>query len=314
MEQNVDYTGNTRDDNAASDLRNTNNDYSAYTRGNGVGATGADIQANLPSIGKLPIYQTASTIYNLGRDTYYSALRLTYENIGVARQVLQRRIGTAGAQGIPVNPVINEYGNNDYKVSPIQESRIDTQYDYVFRIGEYFAPINIKYTLKAEKNISASQLVDGPEIIEFVNRKPKIIDIEFQIRPNLSNDPTISRSESLASFVEGTVGLNGDEDVFEYELISLRAVLNALWLDNEVFTIEHAALNNIYDVRWVFMEDFEVRPNRGNVLVDFRMRLREVNMDENAIVFGNTYVDNSSTAGGGTSGFRQEEEDAGDIL
>lgn len=88
-----------------------------------------------------------------------------------------------------------------------------------------------------------------------------------------------------------------------YQIVELGTYLGKLYENADVFAVENKTINNDLLVQWVFMESYTFTVNPGSTVVDIDMKLREINMDENAIVFTDqSTVNSSSSAGGGSAG------------
>lgn len=241
---------------------------------------------NTPSIRQSTEYQAASNDIQRLNQAAQTTLKIGLEEIGVFRQLYQTG-GKANTPGLDIYQTksVQFAGeiNNNYTTQLGSLNRQDPMNEFVFRCGDYFLPISFSYTLVASKKHAISELVDGAEIIQQTFRKPKIINLNMKVETNearLSNESTASNSAFINAQYSGVE----TEDRVLYAVMSLRAVLNDLWEENNVFRIVQKTLNNDLNLDWVYLSDFEMEVTPGTTMINIKMTLREVNMLQNSII------------------------------
>lgn len=274
------------------------NNYTADTRPN-------DTPSDLPSLGQVPAYRAATEGISAIEKAYQSGLKITLSELGFWRQLVQ--FGGKARTSNPSFAAMSDTlkGFDRYTTEAKKIDRQDMQNDYVFRCGDYFLPINLTYKVKAEKNDSTSQLIDGAEIVQILNFKPLVVDVQLRIERDMSRIDTHPSASNMA-FVDALSyeayrdqNLEGT-DPATMAISDLGVALRNLYHTQDVFKIENKVLNNDLGLDWVYMKNYEYSPNAGSTIVDINMTLREINMTENAIVFGNETVNSGNAAGGGS--------------
>lgn len=292
------------------------NDYRTTTNPLGLDFNKGDVANAIPSLGNLPAYQSVSNALALAEAGLQSAVKITMSEIGFWRQVISYGGSVTTDQTDPdvisSKPFIltgtYDYGRNqnNYKVEPSVIQRTNFENECVFKIGEYFLPLSFNYRLHAEKITALSQLVDGPEIIQKIGKRPKTIDLTLRVEKDFNkiNTDSGTNNHSAMAFVQGeTLNDPLDPDGAYVQLAQLATVLRELYEDNDVFLLENTTLNNDHGFNWVFMESYDYRPNMGQSIVDISMRLRQIDMTENAIIIGQSTI-RSDVSVGDTGVFR----------
>lgn len=193
--------------------------------------------------------------------------------------------------------------------------RTDMSLDYVFRCGDYYLPLSMTYSVMSEKEEKLSQLVDGPEIVQALNIKPSVIEVNIRLeqaprdRRQTRNMSFVSSSDALAastarlqSEISGILGEeSANESIEQPSPADFGAVLRNLYKENDVFEIENNTINKVFGITYVYIKSFDYSTNQGSSIVNIRMTLREINMAENIIAIPITDIDTSTTAAAGNS-------------
>lgn len=298
---------------------NQNNDYRANSHGF-YGVSASDVSASLPSLMDSSLYRAGSDAINVAEGFYQTGLKLSLSEIGFWKQVFQygMKANTSGLttkiEGSAAENNLNGRDNNYQASTPVVYNRQDQNNEYVFRCGDYFLPLSFSYSIRASKSTAISQLVDGVEIIQHINKKPKMVDLQIRIERNQNRIQNTNTGSNM-SFVSSDLyspnsdirptiyGVEAGSDPALMALVELGTALNSLYENQDVFEIEHKTLNNDFGLNWVFMEDFEFNTNPGSTIVDIKMTLHQVNMAENAIIFGEATINPDTSAGGGSIAF-----------
>lgn len=304
-------TDNKKEGQAAASLQE-NSDYKASSIRNPLGMGTADVASAVPSISNIGSYRAATDITALANEVHQTTLKISLAEIGFWKQVLNyNRRASIPTFDDEVSDEKKKLENNiaAYKTRPelLDINRQDTQNEFVFRCGDYFLPLSFTYTINASKNIAYSQLVDGVEIIQVVNRKPKDITLNIRIERNLQKAQNTSSGRSMSFLnanVPGTAkdNIDGSEidlEEIKYQITALGVALNDLYERQEVFRVENKTVNTDIGISYALLSDYSYRVNAGATYVDIMMKLHEVNMDENSVVFDRRTVDAESSAGGG---------------
>lgn len=177
-------------------------------------------------------------------------------------------------------------------------NRTDMSLDFVFRCGDYYMPLSVTYNLRAEKSDATSQLVDGPEIVQRIAKRPKTIEVNIRVDRAERNsrttrymdiairDTSINRSDTRLWGEEANVfGPGLDRNIFETYPTSadLGAMLRDLYENNDVFEIENTVINKVFGVNYVYMKSYDYTTVAGNSTVNISMVLREIDMTANLI-------------------------------
>ena len=281
--------------------------------------TSADIVSSVGSLRDVPGYDVVTDTLRAAVNTGMAAIKISLSEIGFWKQVVSfgGRVDTKTERD-PINgkrleSVDNKRDNYIAWSTPYMD-RLDTTKEAIIKCGDYFMPLSLSYSLSAQKSLAVSQLVDGAEIIQRTAKKSKSIDVTVRIEKNTDRiEKNTDRLGNTASahkmaFVTSVPNAEPEYDVKPYEeewnvpnykLAQLASVLNDLYETKDAFKIENTTINNDFRVEWVVMERFDYNANQGSTIVDIRMTLREINMDENAIIFGEATVNPNKSAGGG---------------
>lgn len=236
-----------------------------------------------------------SVIEKLAQNPIRTTIRSASENFGQAvdgaayatKLVLNqagmiRSIARGGSRTSPENTsaLVELQGDigEQISLSEAEIQRYDSSKPYYFRCGEYFMPLSLSYNVVAEKNLAESQLIDGPNIIERVNKRRKIINVQV----------TIQFSEG------GNLNAVKNAGVMEQQN-NLTAMLNDLYENQDVFEISNEYINRELRVTHVVMARFTSTPGIGNTFMNMNMELYEVNMKANIIYDENAGVLNGFT-------------------
>lgn len=267
----------------------------------------------LPSLGNTGPYKAVSNALGEAERVTQAGLKITLSEIGFWRQVVQfgRKANSPGMNRTDPDSNIEALNNanNDYVATENIIYRQDPQYEYVFRCGNYFLPISMWYDVSASKNVVDSQLVDGPNIYEMINKKPKEVRVHLRIERSNNKLDNSGSSRNMAfmatdaAYNERSIGevspYAAEVNYIEYQVAELSAVLKELYEEKDVFEIEQKTLNNEVGLRWVYMDKYDLTTNQGSTIIDLEMTLKEVNMMENAIIFGESTIITNRSAGGG---------------
>jgi hypothetical protein len=286
-----------------------NNSYSVRTNQSGLlGFKPSNIASSIPSLSQIPAYKTATDTLAQLRGAFVTTVKLSLAEIGFWRQVAVygARAVTNDRKPNPDKVRLGELTDksNDYFIDTdnqqYQLRREDLKSEFSFQCGDYFLPLSFTYAINGGKNLALSQLVDGPEIIQQTFKKPKEVNLSIRIERNevrLKKSPTAS---NMAFIDANDIGTDTEEGWIQYKIMELGAVFTDLYETQDIFRIQHNTLNKDFKMSWVIMTDFSFKPNPGATVVDIEMKLREVNMEENAIDFNANTVDSTSSAGGGS--------------
>lgn len=291
-----------------------NNDYKASSVRNPLGMTKADVMSAVPSVSDIGAYKAATDVTALASQVYQTTLKISLAEIGFWKQVLNynRKASSPNfedelsAEKKSISAISAEYRT---RPAIIDINRQNTKNEFVFRCGDYFLPLSFTYSLRASKNIAYSQLVDGVEIIQVVNRKPKDITLNIRIERD-QNKATNTSAGQMMSFLNANVpgiakdNIDGSEidlEEIKYQITALGVALNDLYENQEVFRVENNTINDDMGIHYALLSDYTYRTNAGATYVDIMLKLHEVNMEENSVVFNRKTVDSSNSAGGGTA-------------
>ena len=286
------------------------------------GINKANVSGAIPTLADvIPGYRATQDAIETAYRVYQSGLKLSLSEIGFWKQLFVYG-GTAKSPGLkgkdslskllPGVGTTNE--KNNYATHLKTLDRQDVANEFVFKTGDYFLPLSITYSVEAGKNAATSKLVDGVEIVQMINKRPKVISLHIRIE----RDPVRLKNETMAnnmaivssqpkrynSVLASSSSPTMEEDMAPvYQIVELGTYLGKLYENADVFAVENKTINNDLLVQWVFMESYTFTVNPGSTVVDIDMKLREINMDENAIVFTDqSTVNSSSSAGGGSAG------------
>lgn len=227
-----------------------------------------------------------------------AAVKIGASEIGFTRQVLSYFGKATTKCDIGQNKGASGLGENiDYDTGEKNILRNDIKYECVFKCSDIYLPLSFNYTLRAEKATAISQIVDGPEIVQQVFKRPKVIECSLHIerRKNLlDNRPT---SQNMA-FVGDSDPINMNDRMI-YNVLDLGVVFERLYENQDVFRIEHQTLKTKFDVEYVYMEKYTLTTNEASTIVDINFTLRAIDMIENSIQFGSGTIDPTVSAGGG---------------
>lgn len=273
------------------------NSYTASSEGR-FRATKASVASSLPSLSDIGAYKAVSELGGLVEESYQTGLKISLAEIGVWRQIISYG-GVARSPGLrgrdyPGLESLPGDGGQNYSVAPRAINRRDPNNDFVFRCGDYFLPLSFTYNVRADKQTAVSQLVDGPAVYQQINKNPKTVSISIQIQRD---------QEKAGDSDDASMAFASPDNSSQYalQIRGLGSALNDLYERQDVFYIENKTLNNDLQLQYVYMEDYTFTVNQGSSIVDIEMTLREVNMQENAIVFGSATVNPDKSAGGGSN-------------
>lgn len=275
-----------------------NRSYVASSEGP-LGLSPAAAMNSVPSLGRTTAYQAVSNTIDMLRNTASTSMKIGLAEIGFIKQLRDHggvaRSNPDKEQSGGTLALVNKRSDS-YTSSPMGINRQDTEYEFVFRCGDYFLPISFDYSVRAQKTVARSQLVDGAEILQQTFKQPKIVNVSIRLERDLTRIDTYSQASTM-SFINAQVeGIETNDRVL-YDVMGLGAALDDLYENNDIFRIEHKTLNNDLNMDWVYMEDYEFSTTPGSTIIDIRMTLREVDMNENTIAFIETTIISDSSAG-----------------
>lgn len=281
------------------------NNYKASTEGL-LGKSPGNIQSSLPSLSDLGSYKVATDAIRLAEAAVQTGLKLTLSEAGVWKQIIRYNF-KAKTEGLSREIPINDSERNDKYTADtgtiistdyegnINSSRSNYERQAVFRAGNFFLPLSFSYDLKAGKQYSTSQLVDGPEIIQQVYKRPKEVTVRIKVERDNARLADISTASNMA-FLEATTVMSQGDDLDDpqiqnesnqpnLDLIGLGVVLNELYETNDVFQVENRVLNNDYMVDWVYLTGYDISTEVGSSITTLTLNMRSIDINENAIIF-----------------------------
>jgi hypothetical protein len=252
------------------------NDYKAVT-----GELLGDAQNALAKASELGITTALLAIGNRtgDEDRASMAVKLTLSTIGMARSLLQNGIRS------DTKEEFSEKGDHKISRSSPVLDRYDSDRDFCFRCGDYYMPLSIRFTLRAQKNFAESQLIDGPHIIERVSKAPKTIDVTIRLeRKGAYEIRTGDQAafERIASQGPQNLYIVNTEDLYN-PVPDISAMVNDLYERQDVFVLENPVLNGEHGVTHVVMRDYTIIPGEGTTLMTLQMSLMQVDINANII-------------------------------
>lgn len=273
------------------------NGYTADTRPYGINPEG--FQSYVPKLGQTAAYKAVAGALEQVVGAATTSLKITLSEVGVQRAVADTAQKLAnGAKASAANAAAESpMANARYETLPPSHNRYDKTNAFSFKCGDVYLPISMTYNVRASKRTSSSQLVDGVEIVQMINREPKIISVNLRIEKDKTRLDAVDMARNMA--FGNPIGSTTAARSPETDVMELGAVLDSLYENSDVFHIDNDVINKDLHVEWAYMESFEYRTTAGTSVVEISMTLHEINMTENAIIFGQATVNSTSSAGGG---------------
>lgn len=220
-----------------------------------------------------------------------SAAKLVLAETGVWRQVFTN--GGSLRTGKPTpeelrNQVAKSRFDRSTLNRPVETSagvdRTDVEADYYVGFGDYLMPVGFDISIQGSKQISRSQLVDGPTIFERIANQPTSINISFKLEsrpPEDLNEFQLWKTADIVLDARPALSVAA-------ELSELFAAIKA---EDRVFEIGNPILNDKFNIFNVVLESYSVTPERGSTVWEVSLDLLEVNTD-----YALLYVENSDGA------------------
>lgn len=214
------------------------------------------------------------------------------------------------ASGGLIKTLFSSTDSNADRLTTINDS---PSYAQAFLCGDYYLPLNIQFSVNAQKVTANSQLVDGINIVERIAKGPKIINCHFLVERAPVDDElkhfnpitpyaistTYRQVESAPLYVRKQK-LPGNKDIRRADynitpLNTLTEMLNDLYENDDVFLVNNPVLNNELNVQYVYLQNYSITPQVGSTLFMVSMTMQEVNISDSVLM--ETAKSDSNTSG-----------------
>lgn len=198
------------------------------------------------------------------------AVKFGLAEVGMYRSLVWRGSYSSVEESPDYRGKLGEIPREQYMTPRTDEySRYDANKDFYFRCGQYFMPLSIRFTLRAQKNLVESQLIDGPYIIERVSKAPKTIEVTIRLERKFDENPS-------------PLHIVNEENLYN-PVPDISAMINDLYEKRDVFQIENPILNGEHNVTHAVMREYEIIPGLGTTLMTITMSLLQVDIQANII-------------------------------
>jgi hypothetical protein len=141
----------------------------------------------------------------------------------------------------------------------------------------YQLPLDVLILIDGKKIIAKSQITDGVEVFERIARKAHSIDIEFNMRGVQSNSTTLGTIVTEYVFPLNT----DDNDPINPNSSDVSSFFDIVWLPDQVLDIQNSLLNALH-IDKIIVESHTIKPERGSVDVNVRLKAYEVYYDNDS--------------------------------
>lgn len=220
----------------------------------------------LAEIGRNDVSATMRNARSWGEEmegTLNMGVKLSLSAVGMGRSLF------VGGSKSGVDDPSGISGEPTQSASSQPFDRYDSDKDFYFRCGDYYMPLSLRFTLRAQKNLVESQLIDGAYIIERVSKAPKTIDVTIRLQRKVDEEPT-------------ALHIVNDENRYN-PVADISSMIQDLYEKQDVFTVENPILNGELGVTHVIMREFSITPGEGTTLMTLQMSFTEIDIKANII-------------------------------
>lgn len=182
-----------------------------------------------------------------------------------------------------------------WRAQKINGGMLDTRSDapestQIFVCGDYFLPLNIRFSVNASKKVAESQLVDGIAIYECINRSAKTVTCTFDIE-RVENTDTSVQGRAMEAVTHIMKASREDAKTMRTEITrtavkNLTKFLQDIYENEDVFEVVNPVLNNELGVSHAFLKSYSITPQIGSTFFQIAMTLQEVNVNDSIIWAG----------------------------
>lgn len=163
----------------------------------------------------------------------------------------------------------------------------------IFACGDYYLPLNLQFSVNAQKITAHSQLVDGINIIERIAKGPKTISCNFVVeRTPVATEFEKSGVYASARVVESAPlyvrKMNSSGDLKRAAsnvtpINKLTELLQSIYENDDVFLVQNPVLNEELGVKYVYLQNYSITPQVGSTLFMVSMTMQEVNIADSIL-------------------------------
>lgn len=156
---------------------------------------------------------------------------------------------------------------------------IDNQ-PFSLKINGIQLPYDVEFSIKGDKMIAISQIIDGGQLFERVTEKAHQIDFTFVLREYENAKRSIAPLDnSIIRFYNKYVTPTYQKQI--YPISELKKIWQSIWKKNEIVKVENSILNSIGIVE-IVCQDISLSTKRGFLGIEMKLSgLENMYIDEN---------------------------------
>jgi hypothetical protein len=139
---------------------------------------------------------------------------------------------------------------------------------------QYQLPLDVLISINGKKVIAKSQITDGVEVFERISRKAAVLDFEFNMRGVQINQTLLGTIVTEYVFPL-TVD---DQNPSNPDSSDVSTFFDMVWVPDQVLDIQNPLLN-AFHIDKIIVEDHTIKPEKGSVDVNVRLKAYEVYYD-----------------------------------